>query len=366
MKQKKKIIITGGHHTAALVVAQKLKTRGHQVVWLGHKYTMWGDKNYSAEYREVAQAKIRFRELRAGKISQKQRFRNCLRISVGFWQARDYLRQEKPDLILSFGGYLAVPVVICGWLRKIPVFTHEQTVVYGWANRLISHFSKKIMVSWLSSVRHFPAQKVVFTGLPLRPEIFKATKLAWFKNKRLTIYITGGKQGSHVINLAVEGALLDLLKKYNLIHQCGSSTVHNDYRRLQTIRKQLPAKLRSRYVVRDYIFPKDIGSVFHQADLIVGRSGAHISAEVAALSKPALFIPIPWSRANEQYQNARMIVNTGLAEILPQDDLSALNLEKKIEKMILSLNKYQRNALRAQTLIRLDATEKIVSLIEAQ
>lgn len=362
---KKKIVITGGHHNSALVVAEALQDKGYEIIWFGHKFTMWGDKSPGAEYQEVTRAGFKFIEIKAGKFYRTYHPFKLARLPFGFVQSLYYLLKFKPNLILSFGGYLATPVVIYGWLLRIPIITHEQTVVYGLANRIIGRFAKKILVSWKTSLKHFPQKKVIFTGLPLRPEIFTKQKNKYdFKNNLPTIYITGGKQGSHAINQVVEELLPSLLKKYNLIHQCGSTTVHDDFSRLKEVRKKLPLKLRKRYFFKDYIFQQEIGNVFAAADLVISRAGAHITYEMAALGKPALFIPIPWAYADEQTKNAQILVEAGIAEILPQNQLTSKKLFQSIEKMINNLNQYKKNSSQAKKLVKLDATQEIVKLAE--
>lgn len=358
---KKRIVITGGHHNSALVVAEELRASGYEIIWFGHKYTMWGDKSPGAEYQEVTKAGFPFIEIKAGKAYRTFHPLKLARLPLGFLQAFYYLLKFRPILILSFGGYLAVPVVICGWLLRITSVTHEQTAAYGLANWVIERFAKKIFVSWKTSLKHFSVNKVVFTGLPLRPEIFTRKKGKYdFRNDLPTIYITGGKQGSHAINQATKDILFRLLEKYNLIHQCGSSTIYNDFSQLEKIRAKLPVELKRRHILKDYIFTKEIGSVFAAADLVVSRAGAHITYELAALGKPVLFIPIPWSYQDEQTKNAKMLVSAGTAEILPQDKLTGKTLFLAISEMMRNLGKYQKNALNSRKLIKPDSALRIV------
>lgn len=157
-----KLVFTGGHHNSALSVAQEIKKRGiGDIVWFGHKYSMLGDKNVSAEYREVTQNEIRFRELIAGKVYKTFNPVHWIRLPLGFLQAFFFLLQERPDLVVSFGGYLAAPVVFCAWVLGIPIVTHEQTTVVGLANRFIAWFADKVFVTWPQSKQYFPSDKVV-------------------------------------------------------------------------------------------------------------------------------------------------------------------------------------------------------------
>jgi len=361
----KKIVFTGGHHTCAMVVAEKLKEKDVEIIWFGHKYTMAGDYQTSAEYEEVKEAGFEFVNLKAGKFHRHLNIKNIFKIFSGFFQSFKLLLKHKPDLIFSFGGYLAVPVVICGWCLRIPSVTHEQTVVSGLANRVVFFFARKIFVSWPSSLKFLSSQKTVFTGLPLRKEILKVSeeKHLFAGQKRPTIYITGGKQGSHLINLAVKKCLLELLAEYNVIHQAGGNTLHRDFEKLKTYREELPLDLRKRYLVKDYFFKKEIGRVLFSADLVVGRSGAHIVYELLFLGKPALFIPIPWSYGNEQEENALVLTKLGMAEILHQKNLSSETLLSQIKKITTNLDQYKKAGVSGQKLAKDDAGQKMADLI---
>ncbi len=335
-----KIIICGGHHNSALVVAEKLKEKGNEIFWFGHKYSMLGDKNPSAEFLEVTQKGFPFVEIQAGKWQPSSRFcQNLLRIPVGFWQSYRELSRIKPDLVFSFGGYLALPVAYMAFLLGIPVVTHEQTTVAGWANRMIGVVAKKIFLTFESSGSFYPKDKVVLTGLPLRPEIFKSGKKL-FRNKKKTIYITGGKQGSHAINEAVFKILPQLLERFNLIHQVGSTTLFNDIEKAREIKIGLGESGRN-YLPKEYFFGEEIGSVFNSADFVVSRAGAHIVYELSALGKPAILIPLPNSSCQEQEKNAQMLKDLGLAEILPQSEVEKGELKNMIGKVAEDLKKYQ-------------------------
>ena len=112
-----KIVFCGGHHNSALLVAKELQKKSNRIFWLGHKYTMAGDKNPGAEYVEVTASGIPFIEIQAGKWQPYFKFwRNLARIPVGFIQSLFWLIKIRPKLIVSFGGFLALPVAFCGWL----------------------------------------------------------------------------------------------------------------------------------------------------------------------------------------------------------------------------------------------------------
>jgi len=355
-----KIVICGGHHNSALVLAEKLCQEGNQIFWFGHKYSMIGDKNPSAEFLEVNRKGIPFIEIKAGKYQPSYRFwRYFFRIPLGFWQSWRALRKTKPDLIISFGGYLALPVVICGWLQGTPSVTHEQTTISGLANKVIAKFSKKIFVSFPSSLTYFPREKTVLTGLPVREEIFKKGEKL-FSNSQKTIYIFGGKQGSHILNEKVFEILPQLLGEFNIIHQCGSTSITNDFQKAEQLKCSLGAKA-DNYLVKEYFFDSEIGQIYGSADFVIARAGAHTVYELALLNKPAILIPLPWSTGGEQQKNAEMLEKAGLAKVLSQNDLEAGKLWQTVQSFSKNLKKY---VLKKTFSLPTDATERIIDEIK--
>lgn len=367
-----RIIITGGHLTPALAVIEELQKgfgKDLQILFIGRKYPLEGDPAISWEYQVITQRGIPFVSLTAGRLQRKftrYTIPSLLKAPLGFLQALGWLIKFKPDAILSFGGYIALPVVLAGWLSRVPVVTHEQTPVSGLANKIIARFSQKICLSWPQSVKLFPKEKVVLTGNPVRKEIFKVQKSSQFpvpSSQFPLIYITGGSLGSHVINEAVSEILPQLLEKYDLIHQCGDSQKYQDYEKLKIKSAKLKVDLQKRYFLTRFVGPADIGWVLDRADLVVGRAGANTVCEIAALGKPAIFIPIPWSEGREQIKNAQILVDLGMAVILPQEKLNGENLYQIITQMMANLKEYKDNAPRVQKLVNLGAAEKIVEVI---
>ncbi|RJR26075.1 UDP-N-acetylglucosamine--N-acetylmuramyl-(pentapeptide) pyrophosphoryl-undecaprenol N-acetylglucosamine transferase [Candidatus Microgenomates bacterium] len=357
----KKIIICGGHHNSALVIAESLQKKGYKVFWLGHKFSMIGDKKPTAEFLEIGKKGIPFIDIKAGKFQIKHRFiENLLRIPFGFLQSFLAVLKIKPAVVVSFGGYIALPVAFSGWLIGVPVVTHEQTAVSGKANKLIAKIARKVFVSFPESVKSFPEEKVVFSGLPIRKEIFdKSNK--FFQNKKKTIYITGGKQGAHVINESIFKILPALLEKYNVIHQCGSTSLSNDIGKAEELKNNLKEKAEN-YLVKEYFFAEEIGRVFGSSDFVVSRAGAHTVYELLVLKKPAILIPIPWSSNDEQGRNAQILVENGLGKILSQKELEEGKLLETIEAFEKNLANYKPK--RELNLEKKDATGVILGEIE--
>ncbi len=337
----KTLVFTGGHHTGALEVAKRLKEKGWKIVWFGHKHSMWNDTSHSSEYTEVTEAGIEFHDLLAGKFHHTYNPLKLIRIPWGFIQALCLLLILKPQGIVSFGGYLAVPTVIMGWILGISSITHEQTITQGWANKLISKFVKKIAVTW-------PDGKGIVVGLPLRKEILKVKKN---KLEKPLLFITGGKQGAVTINRVIFEALSDLLKNYDVLHQVGNNTEYGDWETAKKIKLE-------GYKAVEFLNSEKQAQALADAEIIIGRSGAHIVYELGYLGKKSILIPIPWVSHNEQFLNAQILVNSGNAVLLPQDQLTKNNLLEAIDRAML-LNPHRIKLVT-------DACERMIKLLEAE
>ncbi len=359
-----RIVVTGGHHDPALAVIEELKKRGNfRFYWIGHRFSLRGEKTESVEFRTITKQGIPFYDLRTGKI-YRTGLGEWLKVPLGFLRSLLILLKIRPNLVVSFGGYLAAPVVLAAFFLRIPTVTHEQTVVFGWANRFISLFVRKVFVSWKSSLAFFPKRKTILTGNPVRRAVFEEkTNRFRFSNSLPVIYVTGGKQGSHVINEVVRSALSKFLDRYNLIHQTGSSEIFQDYSKLTLLKNQLPKKLQGRYIVQEYFGLDEIGSVYATAAVVVGRAGANTVTELAALGKPAILIPIPWVSRREQFRNAQILAENGAALVLTEEALTSRSLLAAIDTVLNNLPKYQKAAAELRHLVDRRASARIVDEI---
>lgn len=350
-RKSKTVVFTGGHHPSGLAVAKRLQERGWHIIWFGHRHTRQGDRADSAEYQEVTAAGIPFYNLLAGKFYRTFHPLKLVRIPVGFLQAGYYLLLVRPVGIVSFGGYLAVPTVVAGWLLGIPVVTHEQTMAWGWGNRVIAGLARRVLLAWPSARPFYPPDKAVVIGLPLRPEVVSLVSRPKSTSGRTkTILVIGGKQGSHALNQAVFGLLPKLLK-YRVIHQIGDTTVHNDWQ----IAWQ---KRRPGYRPEKYLFSTKYARTLAEADVIISRSGAHATYDYAVLGKKCVLVPIPWVSSGDQEKNARWLADQRLAIVLPQDRLTA-------DALLDAVHQAEQLAGRPVAL-PLDATDRLSQLIEQE
>ena len=297
-----KIVITGGHHNSALVVAQYFSARGHQVFWIGHRYSSRGDHNDSAEYLEVTSSQIPFYDLSTGRLVLD--IKELLLIPKGIFHSLRLLGKIKPDLILSFGGYLGASVSLAGLLHMIPLYLHEQTVTAGKANRFLALFAKRIYITWEQSKKYFPSHKTKLVGLPLRKSIISAKPQKLFARERPTLLVMGGKLGAHVLNQFIFTHLPQLLNHFNIIHQTGTSSLTMDREKSLALLDSL-GSLSDSYLPLGYISEAQIGKYFKNASLYLGRSGGHICYELLLLRLKAVLVPLTTTHAQEQLASFR-------------------------------------------------------------
>lgn len=327
--------ICGGHLTPSLAVLEGLREKDSrcQIIFFGVKHTLENEKTLSLEFQTISQIMgVEFVPLTSGKWQRYFTFKNLLTPLLalkGFWQSLKRLHSYKPQVIIAFGSYLSVPVVLAGWFLRIPIVIHEQGIEAGMANRINSLFARRICLSFDQSRKYFPAQKAVLTGNPLRKKITNPAtypELETFlkQNGRFPIIlITGGNQGAHFINLKILEILPLLLAKYIVIHQCGSSQIYHDYELLKDAVKKLPLTWQRKYLLIKNFPPDLMGAVYQKVDLVISRGGINSISEMIFFQKKAIIIPLPFSAKNEQYKNALLLKKTSQVEILEQKNLDS-------------------------------------------
>lgn len=362
-----KIIIVGGHVSPALAVIDSLP-KDWEVVFIGRKYALEGDTTLSLEYQEIERRGIPFLPLTTARIQRslsKHTLPSLSKLPYGLYKATEYLRKEKPDVVLSFGGYLSVPVGYAARMLDIPLVIHEQTLEAGLANKMLGRVATRICISWGTSAKFFPKNKIVLTGVPIKrfasnnvPFTFTAS------DKKLPLlYITGGSTGSHAINRLVQEVLSDLLSSYRIIHQTGDAPQYHDFDDLTASKKMLTKDQQARYHIAKFISPTSIGSVMEEASIVVSRSGMNTVSELLSFGKPSLLIPLPTGQRNEQLKNARFLKKVGLAEILMQETTTGENLASQLQLMMQNIEEYKSHAQSAQKFIYGDAVENIIKTV---
>jgi len=365
----------GGHFSPALAVIEQLP-KEWDVMVVGRKYAFEGDKTLSLEYQTAKKLGITFTSLTTGRLQRRftrHTLQSLVKIPVGFTQAIQILQNYQPDVVLSFGGYVSVPVVLASALLRIPIVVHEQILGAGLANNIAAKFAQKICISWEQSRQFFSQDKVVLTGNPIRVIASKAKQsqdngiaklLSVVRNdEKKIIYITGGSGGAHAINVLIEECLEKLLQKYTLVHQTGDAKEFGDFDRLAKQKEALPIDLQKRYMLTKFVDPAEVFSVLEKADLVIARSGINTVTELLAFGKPCLLIPLPYGQHNEQLTNALFVKQLGLGEVAQQQTLTGEKLAVLLDTMMHNLEKYTKQSSHAKKLLQVDAAQKIISVI---
>lgn len=279
------------------------------------------------------------------------------KIPKGLLESMLILKDFRPNLVVGVGSYSAGPVVLGAWLMGIKIVLHEQNILPGITNRILSYLADRIYVSFKDTQANFNPKKVCFTGNPVRNEILcfameESEIPGSVQSNLFTILVIGGSQGAHSINMAVVDALKFLKEKdsFFFIHQTGAADeeeVKNAYRD-QGISSIVKA------------FFNDMGQQYNNADLVICRAGATTVAELTAIGKGALLIPYPYAADDHQVLNAKTLSDAGAAEIILQKELSGKSLARKIEQYASNDKTLSNMALMAKKLGRPDAADAIV------
>jgi UDP-N-acetylglucosamine--N-acetylmuramyl-(pentapeptide) pyrophosphoryl-undecaprenol N-acetylglucosamine transferase len=354
---------TGGHTSPGLAVAALLRERGIAHAWIGSRDGL--------EARRAVEQGIAYHAIPTGKLRRAWAWRNvtdlALNVPAGVLRAWRLLARLRPRAVLATGGYVALPVVLGAALARVPVVVHEQTSVPGLANRLAARRARRVAVTFAESARHFPAARVVVTGNPLRAELragSRADALARFGLDPALplVYVTGGAQGAHALNRAVGESAGEILAHAQVIHQCGDNPVTGDRAWLEARRAALPAALAGRYTIRPWI-GEELAGIYATAALVVARSGAGTVNECCQLGLPALYVPLPGARGDEQTANARLVGRAGGCSVLPQATLTPALLAERVRDLLADPARLKEMGERARALAVPDAADRLLAVL---
>ncbi len=307
-----------------------------QINYIGRKNNSSVDQTPSIESKVIPSLDINFYSIDCGKLDRRwlpNTIKGLPQTFKSIFDASFLIKKIKPDIVVSFGGYVSVPIIIQSYLKKIPSITHEQTLTNSLTTKINSFFVNKIALSFdnKNQKEKLYKNKIVITGNLLRQELFTPQKSTFGdnleKNNQPVIYITAGNQGSQTINSLIK-KILPNLKKYFIIHQTGK----NDFLDFKKLEKKYP-----NYKAFEYINSNDLSHVFKKAELIISRSGANTSQEIVALNKKSILIPLKVSQQNEQLLNALWVKEKlpQKTEIIEEKRLDKSQLLNKINKLIL-------------------------------
>jgi UDP-N-acetylglucosamine--N-acetylmuramyl-(pentapeptide) pyrophosphoryl-undecaprenol N-acetylglucosamine transferase len=314
----KKILIaaggTGGHLYPGICFARELELRGCEIRFVTDRKKLGESVLTRERFRYYTLPSIGMPR----KISPKL-FAFFYYLASGFAASMKILGEFKPDAVIGLGGYVSFPVVAGARTRGMATFIHEQNYIPGLSNRLLGRIAGRVAVSFSESAKYFPKGKVLFTGNPVRKDLFKdmdrkaARRKLGIEEDRFSVLVFGGSQGAHYINNLVAGSLEYLAKirdSIQFIHITGE--------------KDLEAA-RAAYAgsgIRSFAdsYMHEMAEGYAAADLAICRAGATTIAELIALRKPAVLIPFPHATGSHQEYNAKYISDAGAAVCVNEKD----------------------------------------------
>ena len=314
----KHIVLTGGgtagHVTPNIAMIPRLKELGYKISYIG---------SYEGiEKKLIEELGIPYYGISSGKLRRYfdvKNFTDPFRVLKGFMEAKKLMKELKPDVVFSKGGFVTVPVVIAASRRKIPTFIHESDMTPGLANKICIPFATKVCCNFPETISNLPKDKAVLTGTPISQELLTGSKekgLAFtgLSPDKPVILIIGGSLGATVVNEAVRSILPELLEDFQVVHLCGKGKLDENLKNTKG------------YVQYEYI-KKELADLFALADIVISRAGANAICELSALNKPNLLIPLS-ARASrgDQILNARSFEHLGYSKVLEEEEITKESL----------------------------------------
>ena len=321
----KRIILTGGgtagHVTPNIALLPRLKELGYDIQYIG---------SYTGIEKELIEPfGIPYHGISSGKLRRYfsvQNFTDPFRVLKGFREAHKLIRQLKPDVIFSKGGFVSVPVVLAGKRCKVPVIIHESDMTPGLANKIAIPSAAKVCCDFPETLKSLPEGKAVLTGSPIRQELLSGNKIAamdmcHFTSDKPVILVIGGSLGAVAVNNAVREALPELLKDFQIIHLCGKGKMDESLKDVEG------------YCQFEYI-KNELRNLFALADIVISRAGANAICELLALHKPNLLIPLSANASRgDQILNARSFERQGFSLVLEEEQLTKETLLNAVKTL---------------------------------
>jgi len=282
------------------------------------------------------------------------------RLPRALWQSRRIVRKFDPDVVVGVGGYASGPVVMAAWMMRIPTAVQEQNALPGFTNRTLGRFARACFIAFDEARAGFPPARTHLLGNPIR----RAFLDNYLHSKepsgqRLSILVTGGSQGAHVLNLRVAEALEQLApelgRRLRVVHQTGEKDLQEIVRRYRALGE-------SGVDAQATAFIDDMANAYAQADLLVCRAGATTIAELTVCKKPAILVPFPYAADDHQTVNARSMVRNGAAILLQERDLTGQKLAGELRALEADRERLRRMARQSGLLGRPEAAREIAEV----
>lgn len=367
-----KILFTGGgsagHIFPIIAVAREISKLGIEA-----EFFFLGPKD---EFSSIlfSQEGIKVKTIIAGKLRRYWQLKSILqniidlvfKIPLGFLFSFFYLFFLTPDLIFSKGGYGSLPVVFWGWIFGIPILLHESDVAPGLVNRMISKVTPHIFVSFPTvKTEYFSERKMIFFGNPIRKEILtgsklKAQELFGLSGEKPVILVMGGSQGAQTINDLILAVLPEMLDTFELIHQTGEK---NFTQVASEAKVMISQELEKYYHPIPFLKEIELKEAYASSDIIINRAGSGSIFEIAALAKPSILIPLPFSAQDHQVKNAYAYAESGAAVVIEEANLTPHFLLEKLRYLISHQEELEKMIQRAKEFSKLEAAHNIAQYI---
>ncbi|MBI5754791.1 undecaprenyldiphospho-muramoylpentapeptide beta-N-acetylglucosaminyltransferase [Candidatus Peregrinibacteria bacterium] len=330
---------TGGHIFPNIAVFEMLKASGaltRDILYVGEKSGMEEDVclRYGVPFSGISAGKFR-------RYFSLKNVRDVLKFPAGFFEAKRILRDFKPDVIFSKGGYVAFPVVLAGRMLGANIIIHDSDAIPGLTTRLSAPFAHTICVAWKEAMKFFPAKKTVLTGIPIRKSILEADadegfRITGFRKGKPVIFVSGGSLGAKRLNELVVEALPLLLPHCQVVHFTGKGK--GQVSKERTIKG---------YKVFESL-DQEYAHVLASADLCISRAGANALFEYMALSKPTMLIPLGRNASRgDQIANASILEKEGASIVFDENTLDGKALAKRILSMLKDKKRLKQMGKRA-------------------
>ena len=328
----------------------KNKVQPNAIVWVG---------TYSGPERKLmAKYDIQYEAIPAGKLRRYfswQNFVDPFKIIAGFFLSYNLMTKYRPDIVISAGGFVSVPLAFAAKLYGSKIMIHQLDLDPGLANKIMARVADVVTVSWQDLVSKFKKNNAVWVGTPIRRKILQP--ITSILDPRLEIHedrplilVMGGGTGALEINRLVSKLLPELLDQYQVVHLTGPDKM---------IGVELPDKEAKYYQAFDYI-DEELGYLMNMANVIISRAGIGSLTEIFAINKPAIIIPMPKSH---QEINAKYFETKGAIKIVEQGDNAAAELLKTIEDIINQSDINSALLEESNTFVNKNATQAFVAEI---
>ncbi|MCF8000943.1 MAG: undecaprenyldiphospho-muramoylpentapeptide beta-N-acetylglucosaminyltransferase [Halanaerobiales bacterium] len=353
---------TGGHIYPALSIADKLNKRGWEIEYIGCGDSLEEDVLLKTDYS--------FRSLNVLPLPRKVNLKLFKSIFVSLkavYSSYKLLKEINPDVVFGTGGYVTGPVLLSGYLSKIPTVIHEQNIYPGVTNKILSYFVNKIAVSNIEASKYFNDRvqdKIIETGNPIREKIVNIKRETGIKKLGLnkdykTLFIMGGSQGAKTINNAFIESIEKIMDLNNL--QVIMITGKRNYKNVINKIESYTNKYNDRLKVMSYL--DNIEWAYAAADLIIYRAGATGLAEITGRGLPAILVPYPYSAEGHQKTNAKFMEKENAAVMVEDSKFNGDTLYKLLCEILFNDSRLKEMRQNSKNLAKLDADQNIVDII---